>query len=1256
VSTPTTPKNLLRTALLALAVAPLACGGAKAPTAQAPDFAAAHAKALREEATGDDAKAAVLYADLLALAAQAPESAGAEAAVVAALDALAFREVPGIAVASEDTALAYRLPPGPRADLQKRLEAAYASADDPLVPGLVARALQALAERDGDAKAATRWRSARGCAQSATLVGPTTWTPIIGAAEPSPLAKPGTPLAGAAGPGPLSPRAEPVVFAERGCWIDPSAASHLVGVRDVVVDVEVPRAGRVGVALRADMTARLWVGGTAVADRPYRLGGGDVTRAAVVDAGAGRLRIVARVGLDRPGERLEIDAWDEHGKPLALRAPAAGEAAPASATASKHALAAPSRTDEEKALAAAAAIALGDAREAEALLWAPVQVPGAVPELVLLYARALAGAEDVPASHRSERLRALHERVLDRWPGAWESVLAHAELAATRKGQTEARLEALTDLDQRRGKASPSGAALLDAYDAATSGQEGVHDRARAAWDRAEKRLAGARLLHDVGRVAFQRSGADRVAYGCDRRPPADQAALECYDALSDAGRAADARAELDRLRQLRGAPKLLLAFTARDALVHGDMDAAKKTFAAMLPGERTLSLLGAIGPEGAAAQGALRKAAATSADAPYGLAPLLRVLAADDPLAELDGRARKAIDDDRKKPAMPDAGTAVLVHEERYDLGEDGLVHVVQLDVRRVGGTTDVEMNAAASAPELDGRALVRSLRRRVFKRDGRVLEPDPTPNAAQAHADLSQLEKGDYVEAVYEGWALPRDTGDVGFEGSDLLPDRTAVVHAEITVSVPERVRGALWAHPLLGKARESRAGGTRTLVWTLDGKPSRRIEDGVPKMDRGVRVLYSTEQWDHVGDGLREVVASLEDHAPEVDAWAREASRGKPAGTREQVEAVVAAAGEMVRESRQSPLVDIVLGRSTGTQDYTARSILGDREGSRTWLVVRALRALGTAADVVIAENDPYSADAAMPPRVGRFMHPLAVAHVKTKDGKPEDVWIDADVAGPPLPAGRISPELRGRMALFEDGHIRPLPATGSDELRDEIDLRLALDAKGNARGSLTILLRGRAAQEIAQALFRVVGFERQRALRNIALGWVPFADVDDVVLSSSEGSWQVSIRAELSVPAYGQPEGTGAQASWVLPGLDPLHTVFPRPYVATLASTYASQGARESALAVSRAVQYHVHRRVDLPPGAAVVRPAGVLGVKGARLEGSRKVVVQGNAVEDDFVLAVTTGTVAADRYEAFVADARAIDAGFLASTRVKPPTP
>ena len=285
------------------------------------------------------------------------------------------------------------------------------------------------------------------------------------------------------------------------------------------------------------------------------------------------------------------------------------------------------------------------------------------------------------------------------------------------------------------------------------------------------------------------------------------------------------------------------------------------------------------------------------------------------------------------------------------------------------------------------------------------------------------------------------------------------------------------------------------------------------------------------------------------------------------------------------------------------------------------------------------------------MSRFTHPLAVAHLAK-----EDVWIDADVSGPPLPAGRISPELRGRAVLFADGSIEPAPTMSLEKERDEVDLRLVVDDKGDAKGELTVLLRGRAAQQIAEALFRLVGFEREKALFGIALGWVPFANVDKVALSSSEGSWQIALRAEISVPGYAQPtsgqkqQGEGLAA----PGLEPIHYVFPRSSVSTVAATYAGQSARENALSIRSAVQYHVHRRVELPKSASVIKSPGPADVSSANLEGKRAISVAQNVIEDEFQLSVTTGTVAPDKYGDFVEGARKVDDSFLASTKVKLP--
>jgi hypothetical protein len=69
--------------------------------------------------------------------------------------------------------------------------------------------------------------------------------------------------------------------------------------------------------------------------------------------------------------------------------------------------------------------------------------------------------------------------------------------------------------------------------------------------------------------------------------------------------------------------------------------------------------------------------------------------------------------------------------------------------------------------------------------------------------------------------------------------------------------------------------------------------------------------------------------------------------------------------------------------------------------------------------------------------------------------------------------------------------------------------------------------------------------------------------------------------------------------------------------------------------------------------------GPLSVRTKLIDASRKIEVTtggaggtgASAIEDDFVLGVTTGTVPAAEYEAFAASTHAADDGFLASMRV-----
>ncbi|MEO8874367.1 MAG: hypothetical protein ABI461_02170, partial [Polyangiaceae bacterium] len=924
------------------------------------------------------------------------------------------------------------------------------------------------------------------------------------------------------------------------------------------------------------------------------------------------------------------------------------------------------KDDNQRVAIALASLARGDASTAERTLEAAANAPNASPAVLLTYARAVNAARDLSPVHRADRARGAYERVLEAWPSSWEAVLAHGVLAGVKRGQSDALIETLRDVDEHRGKANGpngSGAALIDAFEAATSGRERLYGRAAEDFAKAKKVLAGSAILRDAEDDAFSRSDDDAAAFTCSNAPPNDRSGLGCYSALHAKGDLVPASRELERLRALYGASDLYASLALRDATTRGDRAAARDAFTALFPGERSLSAIAsfAADPKGTPRtpqqiHDAILAAAPTARDAPNALAPILSALG-DDPAKEFDAIALEVARADREHPLVQGAATAMLKHVERYEVSEHGLVHFTMLDVRRVNGTSDVDENAQADPPDLDGRTSFRILRKRIFKKDGRILEPDSAPNASQSHADLSQLEQGDAVEAVYEGWGIPGETGDIGIDTPDLLPDRTAVASASIDIRLPASLSLHMWQHPLLGKPVETRDGAMRVLHWELSNHAVRHVEDGTPKMDRSVGVSLSTTNWSTVALALRETQASLVDHDPEVAAWAHEAVKGKPGEEAKSptdiVEAVVRAAGAAVNEASPAVLSDIGAGGARGPQTMTARTILTDHEGSRTWLIVRALRELGVKVDIAVAENEPFSADPAFPPHFGRFLHPLAIAHVPDAKGKLSDIWIDADVQGPPLPAGHLSPELRGRALIHDNGTIDQVPNLADDE-KDEIDIRLVLDETGSAKGDVTALLRGRAAQSIAEALTRVVGFERERALRNVVLGWVPFANVNEVALSSTEGSWQIALRASITVSSYAQVEATSTtQKTWILPGIDPVHYVFPRPFVTTLSSTYASERNRESALAVSRAIQYHAHRRIELPPGAKVSRLPGPFDIKGSSLNATRAIAVSGSAIEDDFSLSVGTGTIAPKDYSAFVDSLRRTDDAFLSSTRVTP---
>ncbi|MFO0592743.1 MAG: hypothetical protein U0441_34690 [Polyangiaceae bacterium] len=1215
------------------------------------------------------------YLDMIDEATRDPANPEALGATAAALDALVFGATPELEVGGE-SAIVYRSPDAMKTVIA-RLEAAWATAGKsapegtkapaalPFVRALLSRALHHLALYTGEEGAATAWIARRGCAMQASVMGPLEWSALksldgpspIGATDPFPAKLPGV--------APFAAQVEPVIADADACGLDTKGQNYLQGSRVLVVDVQSPKAQRIAVMLDSGSAATVEIGGVPVLRRLFEAGGGTNTRFGAVDVPEGWTRVVVRLARRGDGARIELNLFGDRGERLPIRAPQPGDVATGKGTNPEAIEIRPvSASDSSVVLAASGLLGIGEARAAEHLVEpktvaadAKSAVSHRPPALELVYTRAMLMAGEVPYTKMSVRLRDAVDHIQAEWKDAWEPKLLHARLAERRKGWGDGAVEALTDLGVV--VASPGEPAhvpsaeeadrLVLATIAMVAKRSRLSDVAEAAYAELAKKAQGSALLLGADSRLHGRSGPDAIRAACESG--VDRAGLSCFYALQDQPNNARTLAELDRVRRLRSAPNSLRDTEIYQRIRMGDRHGALVLYDALPPAERgMLDVLGyhaQFMDTDSSAKDRFQRDRLVARDTPWAIGPLSRALNIQpDPAPALEAAGKKLVEADRQNAFLPGAGTAVLDHTETYDIEPTGFVHYVVYDLRRVSGTTDVAYGAYTYGPIIEGRTASRQLRRRIHKHDGRILEPDAAPFASQGGSDLSQLEQNDYVEEITEGWSLPNDMGQLTIDTPDLLPERTSVKSATITLRYPASLAASMWAHPLLGAAAEKKTASTIERVYRITDAKPRRIEDGVPPLERSVALSFGTQSWSNIGRALEEQIRSLEETDPFVDRWIDEAAGDDKKPSRALVERVVAAVGKKLKISGGGELSDAAALYSDGAQRGTARGMIETKQGSRTWLVYRALKRLGVPADIAISETEPYTTAKDFPVHAGRFRHPLVVAHLGGTDG---DVWIDADVDGPPLPPGRISPELRGRTAMLPGGKLVTVEGTATDTV-DEVDVRLTVNDKGDATGSFTILLHGRPAQALSDAFETVVGTERREILRSVVLGWLPWADVDDVALSSSEGSWEIALRATIKINGFGRPEGKDGKV-WVLGGLEPVHMAG-RGGVGTLGATYASRAARQDALSIDSPIQYHVRRRIDLPAGVSVVREPATIDVRDPHLTASRKGTYKGTVIEEDYRLNLPTGTVDAGEYQQFVERVHVVDDGFMAGIRVK----
>lgn len=668
----------------------------------------------------------------------------------------------------------------------------------------------------------------------------------------------------------------------------------------------------------------------------------------------------------------------------------------------------------------------------------------------------------------------------------------------------------------------------------------------------------------------------------------------------------------------------------------------------ALPPASRALGLLGLFAgtPEQAAGKRRFEENMLLASDVPYGYEPLARLLGVfDDPALSLEKDGAALVAADRREAFLPGAGTAVLRRLEHYDLQPSGLLHYWIYDLRRVSGTIDVASGTWMGTPRVEGRSTMRSLRRRIYKKDGRVLDTDPSAKGAQGNTDLAQLQTGDYVEALIVGWALPEENGQLTVDTPDVLPPRTSIREGRITFRRPKALTLSLWSHAILGSGDSRDDGTDRVTTWKLDNRAPRRLERGVPPLEARAAISFGTDSYQRIAKSLAAHHKSLDENDPFIAQWVKEAI-GEETDPQKQVARIVAASGKTLKRGDPGALGDWAGSIGGGAQRETARMMIERGVGSRTWLVHRALREIGIESEIVVSEARPFSAAPGFPPHTGRFTHPL----VRAKIGG-EVVWIDADVDGPPLPPGRVSPELRGRKALVTDGTMITVDVERSLDI-DEIVIALELDARGDAKGNITIKLFGRPAQRLVEAFEVVVGSQRDSMLRGVVLAWVPWADVKTVQLESDATSWEVRVSAQIEVKSFARPEQR-EQPVFSLPGLTPLHTVMPASS-STLGARYAQQAERNTALSIDSPMLYKVSRTIKLPPSAKVTALAQELTVKRPYLIAVRKIEHTGDVIREGYVLNLPVGTIAPEAFPEFVSTAKKVDDGFMFTSRVELP--
>lgn len=620
-------------------------------------------------------------------------------------------------------------------------------------------------------------------------------------------------------------------------------------------------------------------------------------------------------------------------------------------------------------------------------------------------------------------------------------------------------------------------------------------------------------MLRDALKFYSNNSDFARAASAESRLQDCAPGSLAYADALSDAGRHADAAAEARRVSAQHPLDREARALLVRELRLAGDDAGA-------LAAAQDLTRLA---PNSTRFADVARQAAAPQSGA----------------ISENDG-ARAADFDPAKafyRPYRRDGlqilkatadrrfsgGPAVTLLSDRVArLASDGSVSLYVHKVTRVLDKDGIEQYGEVALPQ---HAEVLELR--TLKADGSVAEPELTEN--KTTISMPALAPGDAIEQEYlvhypdGGLAAHTDAFrfDFGSFDAPILFARFVAITPfteETWVRVAATVNG--------GERRQGHGETIRT--WEQQDIAQSVEEVAMPRSGvlPGVRLLPAYGDWREVADFYRDMTIEVARIGTRVQELAAQAGAGAPEERARRLYHLVA--------SRVRP------GDGSFRDDnpLSAEESLAARQGSRTATLLAVASAAGLRADLVLARD---IADPASGPALHAYTRPLVRFRFPAASGE-RDVICDAETDS--IGFGELPPTLATTDALFVPVHaveparepaITGLPGPQSQE--DSVaDAELRLDVNGDLSAQVAIHMVGWRGAQMRSILRGIARPDRQHFFEQLATRiFAGAVDVSGTIENESDPDRPLLLRFTCRAPRFISFAGSTADLDQIVPAL-------------------------------------------------------------------------------------------------------------------------